>query len=157
MRENRVRTKRGGAPWKQRWSLGPQEVFSKGWCLDGVSWVQREDGKMPRGQALWLLNDKVQQALEAPELNIRRGWENIRDRRILLHLCCSCPPLAVHLWPWLGTEWWARKVLIWSDCGHLVTSLVAFRSKTQPLNDGSQGSPLAEVLPLQRTKIIAFS
>lgn len=81
------------------------------------------------------------------------GWtqgENIRDRR-MLHLCCSCPPLAVHLWSWLGTEWWARRVLVWSDRGYPVTSLVAFRNKTQPLNDGSQRSPLAEVLPLQRT------
>lgn len=121
-------SKGGGAPWKQWWSLGAQEVFSRGWCLDGVSWVQREDGKVPGVEALWLQNDKVQQALGAPGLNIRRSWESIRDRRIMLHSCCSCPPLAVHLWPWLGTEWWAWRVLVWS--GHLVTSSVAFRSQT---------------------------
>lgn len=62
------------------------------------------------GETLWLPKDEVHQAKEAPELNVSRGWENIREQKDHIRLRCACPPLAGHRMmgqrdPWLKLTW----------------------------------------------------
>lgn len=116
-------------------------------------WVQREDGKVLGGETFCLSKDKTHQAQEAPELNISRGWENIRGQRGYVRLCCSCP-FMVHC-PLMATAgyrkmcqkdlWleWAMTTLSpnrWLSGARLSLWMVVHRQKL----------PLAEVLPLQR-------
>lgn len=73
-------------------------------------WVQKEGGKVLGGETLWLPKDEVHQAQEAPELNVSRGWENIREQKDHIRLHCSCPPLAGYRMmgqrdPWLKCTW----------------------------------------------------